>query len=277
MKIAVVGGNGDLGRSLNPYLLEQGHEVISIDLSLPKIDFPRPPRSAKYFVADATDFGELVGSVQGCDAIIHLAAIRSPLNNPPQVVYANNTNSSYNALYAAATLGIKRVCLASSINAIGGVWSRSAHYDYFPVDEQHPTYAEDPYSLSKWILELQGDAFARLHPEMRIASLRFHMLVDTRERAKAITRALNPGSIRHLWAYTLLEDANRACLLSLTADYAGHEVFNIVAPRTAVSEPSRELAREYYPDTPVRGDFAGNTGYYDCSKAERILGWRHED
>ncbi len=277
MKIAVTGGNGDLGRSLIPYLLDQDHEVVSIDRSLPTISFPPPPRSARYLIANVTNFGELVGSVQGCDAIIHLAAYRSPLNHPYPVVYGENTTGSYNVLYAAATLGINRVCLASSINAIGGVYSRVPRSDYFPLDEQHPTYAEDPYSLSKWVLEQQGDAFARRYEEMSIASLRFHWLVDKRERAAEYTQAAGPGAAKNLWAYTLLSEANRACLLSLTAEFKGHEVFYIVAPLTAVPEPSLDLAHQYYPNIPIRGDLSDNLSFYYCGKAERILAWRHEE
>lgn len=276
MKIAVTGGNGDLGSSLVPYLLDEGHDVVSIDLALPTVPFPRPPHLPNYLIANATNFGELVSSVEGCDAIIHLAAHRSPLNNPQPVVYSENTSGSYNVLHAAATLGIRRVCLASSINAIGGAYSRTPRYDYFPLDEQHPTYAEDPYSLSKWVLEQQGDAFARRHEGMSIASMRFHWLLDSRERAEEYTQAFGPGAIRHLWAYTLLKEANRACLLSLTADFKGHEAFYIVAPRTAVSQPSLDLARQQFPETPIRSDLSGNTGFFDCSKAARILDWQHE-
>lgn len=277
MKIAVIGGNGDFGSSLVPYLLEQGHFVTSIDLSIPAGTVPLPSRSARFLVADATDFGQLVSSLEGCDAVIHLAAHRSPVNSPNTVVYVENTASSYNVLYAAAVLGIKRVCLASSINAIGGVYSRSPRYDYFPVDEQHPTYAEDPYALSKWVLEQQGDAFARRYEEMSIASMRVHWLAETRERVVELSGVYKSGAIKHLWAYTLLREANRACLLSLTADFSGHEVFYIVAPRTAVTVPSLELAQEHYADTPIRGNLSGNSGFFNCSKAERILGWRHEE
>ena len=277
MKIAVIGGNGDLGRSLIPYLLDQDHAVVSVDLSMPAGTLPLPSRSVNYVVANANDFGQLVSSVEGCDAIVHLAAHRSPVNGPDPVVYSENTASSYNVLYAAAILGIKRVCLASSINAIGGVYSRTPRYDYFPVDEQHPTYAEDPYSLSKWVMEQQGDAFARRYEEMSIASLRFHWLIDNRERAVELSTLYKTGSNRHLWAYTLLREANRACLLSLTADFIGHEVFYIVAPHTAVTKPTVELARQYYPDTVLRGDLPNNSGFFDCSKAQKILGWQHED
>jgi len=277
MRIAITGGNGGLGRSLIPYLLDQGHEVRSIDRSPPGRTYPPPARSANYFLANATDFGELVSSVEGCDAIIHLAAHVTPRTSPHPVVYAENTSGSYNVLYAAAILGIKRVCLASSINAIGGAWSRDPHYDYFPLDEQHPTYAEDPYSLSKWALEQQGDAFARRYEDMSIASLRFHWLQDEREVAEHQSQAFGQGTIRHLWGYTLFSAANRACLLSVTADFKGHEVFYIVGPCTCAVDPSLELAQKHYPDTPIRGDLSGHTGFFDCSKADSILGWRHEE
>ena len=169
MKIAVTGGNGELGRSLTPFLMEQGHQVVSIDRFLPSISLPQPPPSPEYISVDVANFGELVASISGCDAVVHLAAYRSPLNHPDPVVYANNTTASYNILHAAATLGIKRVCLASSINAIGGAFSRAPRYDYFPLDEEHPTYAEEPYGLSKWVLEQQADMFARRYDWMQIA------------------------------------------------------------------------------------------------------------
>ena len=85
------------------------------------------------------------------------------------MVHNNNVVSSYNALRAAATAGVRRVCQASSVNAIGGRFSRwPPRYDYFPVDEQHPTYAEDPYSLSKWICEQQADAIAALESALPV-------------------------------------------------------------------------------------------------------------
>lgn len=273
MKIAVTGGNGDMGRSLIPYLLEQNHTVVSIDRTIPATRMS----GVDFINADTRDFGQFVASIRNCDALIHLAAIRAPVNHPDPVVYADNTISSYNALSAASTLGIKRVCLASSVNAIGGAFSRSPKYDYFPVDEKHPTYSEDPYSLSKWVLEQQADAFARRYEWMTIASLRLHMLLDSRDRAVQITATAVEVTIRHLWAYTLLSEANRACLLSLTADFTGHEVFYITAPITAAEQPSLELARQHYPDIEIRGDLSNHASFLDHTKAERLLGWKHKE
>ncbi len=279
LRIGVTGGSGDLGRVLIPLLLEQGHHVVSLDRAVPTSRPDTAPGQLDYLVTDMRDFGQVVASLRGCDAVIHLAAYRSPDNYPDPVVYNENTAGSYNVLSAAATLGINRVCLASSINAIGGVFSRTPRYDYFPVDEQHPTYAEDPYSLSKWVLEQQADAFARRYAAMQIASLRFHWILPSRERAEQVTGGANANSVaaRHLWAYTLASESARACGLALTADYAGHEVFYIVAPTTAIAEPSLDLARRFYPQTPIRSPLPGNAGFFNCAKAEQLLGWRHED
>ncbi len=276
MKIAVTGGSGELGRNLIPYLLQQGHSVVNIDLARPSQAHDDPTH--QYIIADSRNFGELVSSLHGCDALIHLAAHRSPNYHADHAVYNDNTTSSYNALSAAATLGIKRVCLASSVNALGGHYSRTPRYDYFPLNERHPCYAEDPYSLSKWVLEQQGAAVARRHKDMSIASLRFHMLIENYARAVEWTAdAKNTReAIRHLWAYTSYLDASRACLLALTADFVGHEALYIVAPRTAVSEPSRALAEKYYPDTELRGELRDHASFFDCTRAEQILGWRHE-
>ncbi|RPH60556.1 MAG: NAD(P)-dependent oxidoreductase [Chloroflexi bacterium] len=276
MRIAVTGGNGDMGCSLIPYLLEQGHTIVSIDRALPANDMLYLS-DLDFMAADMRDFGQFVASIRGCEALIHLAAIRGPFSHPDQVVYADNTLSSYNALHAAATLGIKRVCLASSINAIGGAFSRSPRYDYFPVDEQHPTYAEEPYGLSKWVLEQQADAFARRYEWMSIASLRLHMLISTREEAVQDTAGMDVYAIRHLWAYTLFSEANRACLLSLTADFTGHEVFYITAPNSAAAQPSLELARQYYPQAEIRGDLSNQISFFNCAKAGRLLGWQHQE
>ena len=274
MRIAITGGGGELGRTLSPYLIEQGHSVVIIDRAPPAASPPSANRP-NFIVADTRDFGQFVASIRGCDGLIHLAAHRSPINMLDHVVYADNTVSSYNALSAAATLGIQRVCLASSINAVGGAFSRAPRYDYFPVDEQHPTYAEDAYSLSKWVLEQQADAFARRFEGMSIASLRFHWLVEHSQVAADLSHRFGVMVSRHLWAYTSLKSASLACLLALTADFSGHEVFYIVAGRTVAPEPSLDLARQHYPATEIRGDLSGHAAFFDSRKAERMLGWQH--
>jgi nucleoside-diphosphate-sugar epimerase len=259
MRIAVTGSEGTLGRAVVELARLWGHEVVGVD---------------RASGVDVTDFGALRFAVDGCDALVHLAAHIHPYGRPAHVVHNDNVVGSYNALSAAVETGITRVCLASSINAIGGAYSRSPRYDYFPVDERHPTYAEDPYSLSKWTAEQQADAVSRRHEHMTIASLRIHGIRASRPRHPAGTDF--DVNARHLWGYSLLSATATACLQSLTAPYQGHEVFYVVAPHTAVDTASADLAARWYPDVPVERDLTGTEGFFDCTKAERLLGWHHE-
>lgn len=252
--------------------LEEGHTVLGIDrVALAAVDAPH----YSALEVDMADYDAVERALRGYDALIHLAAFPGPTGRPPHVVHNNNVVASYNALAAAVAVGITRVCQASSINAIGGVYSREPRYDYFPVDELHPTHNEDPYSLSKWICEIQGDSIARRNEEMTIGSLRFHMVVDGLEDLRAHVTSEDGVHSRHLWGYTDATAAADACLRVLTADWTGHEAFYIVAPISTASTPSAELARAHYPDVPVHGELRGNLGFFDCAKAERLLGWVH--
>ncbi|MCS6848305.1 MAG: NAD(P)-dependent oxidoreductase [Anaerolineae bacterium] len=284
MKVAVTGGNGRFGRVVIAHLIRSGYDVVNIDRTPPEGASANRPNAGAFISLDLADLPALTRALEGCDAVIHLAAIPSPMHVPEPDVYVNNTVTSYNVLFAAADLGIEKVCLASSINAIGGAYSRKARYDYFPVDERHPTYNEDAYSLSKWVMEQQADSFARRHERMTIASLRLHGLHKlaarrTLEDINQLDPVVRLRVANHLWAYTDIDAAARACIAALHATYTGHEVFFIVAPTTIFTPDihSAELAQQFYPDVPIVGDLSGNAGFYNCAKAERLLGWRHGD
>lgn len=274
MRLAVTGGSGRIGRYTIDELLAHGHEVRNLDRSAPENEKQKCP----FVRVDMTDLDEVAAAIRGCDGVIHMAAIIGPNQAPAQVVYANNTVGNYNVLQAASALGIGKVCMASSVNAIGLSYSASPTFDYFPLDEKHPARAEDCYSLSKWCGEQQADAFARLHRDMTLVSLRFHGAIlpgaygrwrdqpaeDTAEGKKA------------LWAYTDVRDAARANRLAVEATWTGHRAFFITAQDTRVEMPSLELARSCYPNVPVRGDLSGNKGFFLCQEAHEWLGWEHE-
>jgi UDP-glucose 4-epimerase len=273
MKIALTGGSGGVGRAITTQALNAGHSIVNID----RVPHPERSQSPAYreILAGMDDYDALVGAFAGADAVIHMAAIPSPGRHPDPVVHNNNVVGSYNALRAAAEHGIRRVCQASSVNAAGLSYSRAPRFDYFPLDEQHPTYNEDPYSLSKWICEMQADSFVRRYEDMVIASMRFHWVVNDRSVAAGVFNAPDPAMAKHLWAYTRFDAAARACLLSLTAPITGHEVFYIVAPETTASLPTLELIRQFFPQVPVKADLSGNRAFFSSAKAEKLLGWSH--
>jgi len=272
MRIAITGGSGGVGRAVTRAAVEAGHTVLSLDRAEPKPE--AIVAGVEYRVLDLADYDGLVAALNGWEALIHLAAIPNPRTFPDHVTHNNNVVTSYNALRGAIEAGIKRICQASSINAIGGAYSRQARYDYLPVDELHPTYAENPYSLSKWICEQQADSLARRYEDVTIASLRFHWVVPDRELPVSMQAKIGRPVAMHLWGYTLFSSAAEACLRSITADFTGHEVFYIVERETAMTIPTAELLTEFWPNIPIRGDVSGQRSLFDCSKAERLLGWR---
>ncbi len=272
MKIAVTGGTGTVGSAIIERALSRGDSIVNIDRAAP----PAPRAGVTYIQAEIGDYDAMLAAFAGCDAVIHMAAIPFPFKQPDHVVHNNNVVGSYNVMRAAVELGIRRICQASSVNAIGLSYSREAHFDYFPLDEAHPNHAEEPYGLSKWICEQQADSFARRYDDLQIASIRFHWVVENRDVAARNFNVPTQQTAKHLWGYTLREPAAEACLLAIDDRFKGHEVFYIVAPDTTNDIPSRELAATYFPEIPIRGDLSGHRSFFSSAKAERLLGWRHD-
>lgn len=130
------------------------------------------------------------------------------------------------------------------------------------------------------ICELQADTITRRYPNLRIASLRLSWSVP--EKAYTLSRDPQPAS-KDLWGYIYQDSAADALLLAITCDTtkwpSKHEAFLVAAPEIAREQDSGELRRSYWPDVPVREGFEieGRKGFFDCRKAERLLGWIHRD
>ncbi len=288
MQIGVTGGRGLLGSAVVAEGCRRGHRVVSIDIrpvtatepvvAAPAMDaaVDAAMGAVTQLQADVTSYEELRRAVAGCDALVHLAGYPSPLGAPPNVVHNTNVVASYNALRVACEVGIEHFCYASSINALGGAFSKRPRYDYFPLDEEHPSYNEDPYGLSKFIGEIQADSVCRGNGSLSVGSLRIHHLVASpAELAAKIASDVGRYS-RDLWGYTTLDAAARACYAVLDANWKGHEAFFVVAPRTAANVATAELCEAFYPEVHRRHEPVGDEGLYSCAKAKRLLGWEHD-
>src|SRR4051794_41072296 len=117
MRIAITGSRGSVGKAVMDLALGQGHSVVSIDRTPVGADASMANVTAMQ--VDITQYSELENAFSGCDAVVHMAAYPAPGMAPIYETHNNNVTGSYNALCAAVALGIKKVCQASSINAIG--------------------------------------------------------------------------------------------------------------------------------------------------------------
>jgi nucleoside-diphosphate-sugar epimerase len=270
-KVLVTGSDGHIGRVTVLELRKHGYQVTPAD--------KHPTQDWGTQIVDFEDLGQVIGVMQGHDAVIHLAAIPSPTVHTAEIVFRNNVLSTFNVLEAATILGIKNVVLASSLSALGSAYChRPFDLVYAPIDEEHPLLSQDCYGLSKMIGEELAEGFVRRIPDMSLVSLRFTAVSEEEDASNWIHQVReqegNNKAYGAFWTYVDVRDAAISCRLSMEYDTPGHEAFYISAPNIFSEEPIEDLLAKYYPgDYPIDDSIKGNTSPVDCSKAERLLGW----
>ena len=280
MKVLVTGGSGLAGSYIVAELLEHGYKVVVADIATPT-GARRGATGlgeAAFIRTDSTDFGQVVAAMKGVGAVIHMAAIPNPLGAPEHEVFRVNMASDWNVLEAAEIHGIRKVVKASSINAVGAVFSkRRVAPLYFPIDEEHPTRAEDSYSQSKWLGEEMADGFCRRR-EMQIASMRFHALLnDSRQaeiRESGDTTTVDGRTAKEFWGWTDIAEAATACRLALEMDWTGHEAFFINSTDTVLTVPTKDAISTAYPGVEIRSSLPGFASAISVEKAKDVLEWK---
>ncbi len=139
-----------------------------------------PDSPAPFLFADLTDFGQTLealsggDSMPGIEAVVHLAAIPSPVHATANLVFRTNITSTHTVFSAAARLKLKRVVWASSETTLGLPFDTPP--DYAPVDEEHELRPESSYALSKVLGEEAARQFSRWTgmPHHRAALLEHH-------------------------------------------------------------------------------------------------------
>ena len=285
MRIVVTGGAGRLGQFAIKELVDHGHEVLSID----RLPVAGSVRSS--LVIDLLHAEHLAAVFEHADGVIHLARKRFPYTSDgfdpvsrtwktPDVLgdastFNYNVNISYNVVAAAFTAGVRKLIMGSSLTIYGFYYpSRFSAPESLPVDEEYPLRPQDPYSISKLVMERVCDAFAH-KSEMQIASLRFAGICTDLTHGLLLERRKNPLRwAGPLWTYIDVRDAAVACRQAIEACFSGHEAFNICASDTFMKTPTAELARKYLPGSKLPDNGSdGNWSGYDPGKARKILGF----
>lgn len=273
VRVALTGASGKVGRVVVHDLLDHGYEVVAID----RVRAADPDARAEQRVADLTDANAADACLDGCDALIHLAATTDPVSQSASETIANNVRGTFNLLDAAARRGLARVVLASSQSVLGHPWAPTVlPLDYAPVDEDHPARPVDPYALSKQLCEAMGAYVARAHG-LRVLSFRFPSVWLPEQFPWRPTVRLTEleQAAKSMWAYVDVRDAARACRLAMHADWNGHESLNITSRWAIGIKPVRALLAEWYPaTTDIRAPLGDCTAVFDWHRAERVLGFR---
>lgn len=156
MKILVTGGTGYIGSHTCVELLAAGHEVTVVDnlsnsdasvLDRIALIASRRPDFQEMDIRDEAGIDRLFAA-SAFDAIVHFAGLKvvSESIEKPALYHDNNVGGSKVLFEAAARHAIANILFSSSANVYGTAASS-------PLREGTPTAPENPYGLSKLLIE----------------------------------------------------------------------------------------------------------------------------
>jgi nucleoside-diphosphate-sugar epimerase len=271
MRIAVTGASGDVGGYLLAELLRYGHDVTGVDLR------PLTSDGATFHQANVLSLPELRAAFEGCDAVVHLAAIREAGIAPPEVTFQVNALGTMNAIEAAVQAGASRFVLASSEAVLGFSYrTRPFKPDYFPIDEHHPLQPQDCYGVSKIAAEEICRSYTRAGTISTVC-LRPCYCWSTSLGDEALESILNPElHYKSLWVYIHLRDVARAYRLACERTDIEHETMYVVASDIRSNVPTAELIDAFYSGVPVTGPMDEYSSLIANGAAQEKLGFTPE-
>jgi len=285
VKILVTGGSGMIGQFVVAELARAGHTIAIVDLRPPPKDTP----GVSFVYCDLTDYRSTLAVIRAAEVVVHLAAIPNPANDPPERVLSVNVLSSFNVLEAARLNGIRRIVYGCSESSSGfGIHNVNLKPMYLPVDEEHPCWPHETYSISKRFGEEMLAWYARVYGLEGLA-LRYAWVWTERDRAgvqELIQRHRNGEWSSTGWFGAYIAPHDVAQAVCLACDYhfpvdeeVKFEAFYLSAADTFYPVSTLEVLQTLYSELPpIRdGSYFTNNPYatlFDNRKAERILGYR---
>lgn len=245
MRILVTGGSGAVGRYVVDELLQAGHTVGVLDLVRPR------GFDTAYHGADVLDLAAVTRAMTGYEAVVHVAGIPHPLDDPPKRVFDVNVNGTFNVLEAAAQSGIRTVVMTSSESTLGFAFATQPMTPLqVPVDESHPTQPQDPYGLSKVVCEQICRSYSARHGMLTVC-LRAPWIWLPEDAHRPFYRTLVAEYDKwhkNLWAWIDARDCARAHRLAVElAPVPEHAAMFVTAADNWTGQPSRELVQRFYP------------------------------
>jgi len=142
-RLFLTGATGYLGQKILRHALDKGHAVKA----LYRAEHPEDGASARaeWTRGDLSDPGHLQQCIQGCDVVIHTAALVSIWKRDNSVFFETNVEGTKNLLEAVQQGEKQRVIYTSSFFALGPTGDYTADENWWNTDVELPT----PYAQSK--------------------------------------------------------------------------------------------------------------------------------
>lgn len=238
-KILVTGADGFIGSHLTEYLVRRGADVRAfvyynsfnswgwLDEADEQIKV-----SLDVFSGDIRDPYGVRTAMQGCDVVMHLAALVAiPYSyHSPDTYVDTNVKGTLNVVQAARELGVERVVHTSTSEVYGTA-------RFVPISETHPLQGQSPYSASKIGADQMAASFfsSFLTP---VATVRPFNTYGPRQSARAViptivtqiasgSRQLKLGALTPTRDFNFVRDTVRGFVAVAECDAAVGAVVNI--------------------------------------------------
>jgi nucleoside-diphosphate-sugar epimerase len=260
MKILFTGSRGYCGVAMVRALLEQGHEIVGLDVSPLPAGY-RDQATHREVQGDITDPHLLFSLLEGCQAVVHAAISRyipaeprrpgDPFQDDHIQYYEANVIGTVNLLEAARQRDARQFVLISSTAVVlGHLIGPDNSVHAFRVDAHTPPNFQGPYSFVKYLQEQLCEFYARTYG-LSVAVLRPCWVVDGPSGLTKFGTPLSAPGEQFPFAPTGFVDRydlGVACHLALQRPDIVYDVFYPVAG----TEPER---------------------YFDVEHIRRELGW----
>lgn len=293
-KILVTGADGFIGSHLTEELIRQGYDVRAFVLynsfnSWGWLDTAEPAikKSLDVFSGDIRDPYGVKVAMQGCDTVIHLAAlIAIPYSyHSPETYINTNVKGTLNILQAARELGISRIIHTSTSEVYGTA-------RFVPITEEHPLQGQSPYSASKIGADQMASAFYSSF-NTPVVTIRPFNTYGPRQSTRAVIptiitqiatggRTIKLGSLHPTRDFNFVVDTVSGFIAALTAEQALGEVINIGSNfEISIGETVQLIAEVMgvqvnieYDNIRVRPEKSEVERLWaDNTKARNLLGW----
>jgi UDP-glucose 4-epimerase len=189
-RVCVTGGAGFIGGHIIDTLVASGASLNIIDdLSNATLDHitehvELQPDAVRFVYGSILDDRAIQEAVDGCDIVIHLAAMGSVPRSmkEPARTFEVNASGTLRVLDAAHKAGVDRVVLAASSSAYGDP-------DTLPCVETLPMRPASPYAASKIAAEQLASSWSTAFG-LSTVSLRYFNIFGPRQRADSAYAAV---------------------------------------------------------------------------------------
>ena len=293
-KILITGADGFIGSHLTEQLVRDGYDVKAFVLynsfnSWGWLD--ESPKEIKaeleVFAGDIRDAHGVKTAMEGCDAVLNLAAlIAIPYSyHSPDTYVDTNVKGALNVVQAARELGIEKVVQTSTSEVYGTA-------QFVPITEEHPLQGQSPYSASKIGADQIAMSFCRSFGTP-VALIRPFNTYGPRQSARAviptiITQLLNGkrkiklGALSPTRDFNYVKDTVQGFISVMNSPNSVGEVINIGSNfEVSIGDTAKIIAEAMDVDIEIETDEIRlrpeksevNRLWADNSKAKRLLGW----